>query len=231
MTAHFRSKGHLLTPALKKMRQTRAKSLLQWHAKNRHENLLFTDKKIFTIEEQYNKIYAQKSLEVHSERAGGHHTSYVMVGWGMSHWGVTPLHFCEKGVKTGAQVYQEDVLQGAVKPVNMTVFNGQKWVFQQDSVPAHKANTTQEWLQRNVPALISSEDWPSGRSNLNPLDYNLWAVLENMACCKCHNSLDNLKRSLVKAVAEIPLETVRAAIAEWPEHLKACIGAEGGHFE
>jgi len=30
---------------------------------------------------------------------------------------------------------------------------------------------------------------------------------------------------------EIPLETVRAAIAEWPEHLKACVGAEGGHFE
>jgi len=28
-----------------------------------------------------------------------------------------------------------------------------------------------------------------------------------------------------------PMETVRAAIAEWPEHLKACIKAEGGHFE
>ena len=30
---------------------------------------------------------------------------------------------------------------------------------------------------------------------------------------------------------EIPLETVRGAIAEWPEHLKACVEAEGGHFE
>jgi hypothetical protein len=51
-----------------------------------------------------------------------------------------------------------------------------------------------------------------------------------MACRKHHNNLESLKRSLVKAVAEIPLETVRAII-EWPEHLKACIGAEGGHFE
>jgi len=28
-----------------------------------------------------------------------------------------------------------------------------------------------------------------------------------------------------------PLETVRAAIAEWPECLKACVEAQGGHFE
>jgi hypothetical protein len=35
----------------------------------------------------------------------------------------------------------------------------------------------------------------------------------------------------VKAAAEIPLETVSAAIAKWPERLKACVEAEGGHFE
>jgi len=35
----------------------------------------------------------------------------------------------------------------------------------------------------------------------------------------------------MKAEEEIPLETVRAAIAEWLEHLKACIEAEGDHFE
>jgi hypothetical protein len=70
-----------------------------------------------------------------------------------------------------------------------------------------------------------------GESRTQPPDYKLWAVLEDMACRKCHNNLDSLKRSLVKAVAEIPLETVHATIAEWPEHLKACFGAEGGHFE
>jgi inhibitor of nuclear factor kappa-B kinase subunit alpha len=115
-------------------------------------------------------------------------------------------------VKTGAQAYQEDVLQGVVTPLNTTVFNGQKWVFQQDSAPAHKAKVTQEWLWRNVPAFIS-------------------AILEDMACRKHHNNLDGLKRSLVKAAAEIPLDTVGAAIAEWPEHRKACIEAEGSHFE
>jgi hypothetical protein len=68
MRVHLYSKGHLFTPALKEVRWTRAKRLLQWHAKNGHENILFTDKKIFTIWEQYNNqynmTYAQTSLEV-----------------------------------------------------------------------------------------------------------------------------------------------------------------------
>jgi hypothetical protein len=44
-----------------------------------------------------------------------------------------------------------------------------------------------------------------------------------MACRKRHNNLEILRRSLVKAATEIPLETERAATAEWPEHLKACV--------
>ena len=93
-------RAHLLTPALNEIRRTRAKRLLQWHAENGHGNILFTDEKLFTIEEQYNnlykKIYVQTSLEVRSEGAGGHHPSYVMVWWEASHQGVTPLHFCER---------------------------------------------------------------------------------------------------------------------------------------
>jgi len=78
----------------------------------------------------------------------------------------------------------------------------------------------------NVPVFISAEDWPWGSPDLNPLDYKLWAVLEERACRKRHNNLDSLMRSFVKAATEIPLEKVRAAIAEWPELLKACVGTE-----
>jgi hypothetical protein len=91
MRVPLRSKGHLFTPALKEIRRTRAKRLLQWHAENGHENILFTDEKLFTIGEQfnnqYNKIQAQRSLEVRSEGAGDHQPSYVMVWWEVSHQG------------------------------------------------------------------------------------------------------------------------------------------------
>jgi hypothetical protein len=50
MSAHLPSQGYLLTPALKEIWWTRSKHLPQWHAESRHRNILFTDKKIFTIQ-------------------------------------------------------------------------------------------------------------------------------------------------------------------------------------
>jgi hypothetical protein len=122
-------------------------------------------------------------------------------------------------------VYQKDALQGFVKHLNMTFFSGQEWLFQQDSVPAQKAKTTQDWLRRNLLVFMSAENWLLGTADLRTLDNKLWAVLEDMACQKHHNSLESLRRSLEKAAAEIPLETERVATAEWLEHLKACVEA------
>ena len=114
MRAHLRSKGHLLTLALKYIRWTRAERLLQWHTENGHENILFMDEKFFTIEEQYknqnNKIYAQTSLEVHSECA-------VMPSPFLRHGlvGGVPSRsdtasFLQEGGETGVRVYHEDVI-------------------------------------------------------------------------------------------------------------------------
>jgi len=70
-------------------------------------------------------------------------------------------------------LYQEDMLQGVVKHLNVTLFSGQDWVFQQDSAPAHKAKTTQEWLWRNLLVFIIAENWPWGSADLKPLDHKL----------------------------------------------------------
>jgi len=96
----------------------------------------------------------------------------------------------------------------------MTFFIGQEWVFQQESVPAQKAMTTQECLRRKLLAFINAENWLSGSADLKTLNNKLWPLLEDMACRKFHNSLDILRRSFVKEAAEIPLETERAAKAE-----------------
>jgi hypothetical protein len=61
---------------------------------------------------------------------------------GVPSGGDTPSFLQERG-ETVVQVYQEDVLQGVVKQLNMTLFSGQEWVFQQDSVPAQKPR----WLR------------------------------------------------------------------------------------
>lgn len=81
-----RSTGQRLTDALRRIRATRAKKLLQQYAKNDHRLILFTDEKIFTVEEKFNRqndrVYAHNSREAAEkiqriER--GHHPASVMV--------------------------------------------------------------------------------------------------------------------------------------------------------
>ena len=209
MRAHIRSKGHLFTPALKEIQRTRAERLFQWHAENGHENILFTNEKIFTVQEQYNnqndKTYGQTSLEVRSECAGrpSPFLRRGLVG-GVPSGSDTSSFLQERG-ETVVRMYHEDVLQEAVKHLNMTPFTGQECVFQEDSVLRQKAQANQEWLRRNLLDFISAENWLSGSADLKTLDNKVWALLEYMECRKRHKSLESLKRSLVKAAAEIPV--------------------------
>jgi len=121
------------------------------------------------------------SLEVRSEGAGMPlpFLRYGLVG-GVPSGGDTSSFLQERG-ETGVRVYREDVLQGVVKHLNITLFSGQEWVFQQDSVPAQNQDDPGV-VRRNVLAFISPKDWPLGSPDLNALYYKLWAVLEDVAC-------------------------------------------------
>jgi len=81
--------------------------------------------------------------------------------------------FLQERFETGVQVYQEDVLQEDVKQLNVTLFSGQEWVFQQDSVLAQKPRRLRSGCGGTFRPFISAEDWPSGSPDVKPLDYKL----------------------------------------------------------
>ena len=57
------------------------------------------------------------------------------------------------------------------------------------------------------------------------------SILENEACSKPRQSIEALKKSLVKAWNAIPQEVIDRAVDDFPKRLKKCIDAQGGHFE
>ena len=112
-----------------------------------------------------------------------------------------------------------------------TFFHGQNWSFQQDSAPAHKARTTQQWPETNIPDFISISDWSSASPDLNSLNYKLRSKLQEMACKYRHPNIESLKRSLRKAAADFPVDVLLNSVDEWLQRLKDCVRANGGHFE
>ncbi|CAK1580123.1 unnamed protein product [Parnassius mnemosyne] len=83
------------------------------------------------------------------------------------------------------------------------MFKNRHWIFQQDSAPAHRARSAQNWLTVRGVGFIGHEDWPSSSPDLNPLDYKIWQHLEEKVCAKPYRNLESLRVPLAKAAAEI----------------------------
>jgi len=144
---------------------------------------------------------------------GYHHPSYVMIWWEVSHQGVIYLHFCKKGGENGVRVYQEDVLQGVVKQLNMTLFSGQECVFQQDSVPAQKPRQLRTGCRGTFRSLSALRIGPRRVQTSTPGTINCGLFWRTWLAKRVTTTWtvwrDPLwkqrQRSLVKVAAEIPL--------------------------
>ena len=195
-----------LTVAQIKKRFERAKHLISLYAGKKLDQIIFSDEKLFSIEEKCNpqndRIYAASIEDIPEDMRTVHrfaHESKVMVWAGVSKIGKLPLVFVEPGVKINANYYSKNVLKKVLKPESDKLYQQGNWIFQQDSAPAHKSRKVQNWLKNEIPEFISTLEWPPNSPDLNPLDYSIWGKLEEIVTKKRHLTMDELKDSLLQA--------------------------------
>ena len=56
--------------------------------------------------------------------------------------------------------------------------SGDHFIFQQDSSPASRARDTIEVLRRTTLDFIAPDMWPPNSSDLNPVDFAIWSVIQ-----------------------------------------------------
>lgn len=107
----------------KQERVKRAKALLQRAAEGRLENIVFTDEKLFTVEQFVNKqndrVWLPERSRTHADvltATRRQKSASVMVWAGITRDGRTPLVFVPEGVKINQNTYRELVLQNVVEP-------------------------------------------------------------------------------------------------------------------
>ena len=135
---------------------------------------------------------------------------------------VMPLYWFPKGLRMGATDYLK-VMEEVMKPWLNENYPGGNYVWQQDDPWTHTAIKTQKWCTDNLTNFWIKEIWPSSFLYLNPLDYNIWIVVELKACAQPHANIADLKASTdVRRIHQEHLQCI------W-KRLEAVIAAEGGY--
>ena len=229
---------HFLSASIKQKRLSRSRGLLAWLENEKVERFVFSDEKLFNIEQATNKqndrILAPNSSSIPEKYLYVPRTQKprsIMVWAGISANSRTPLVFVPEGVKISAITYRQLILDTVVKHMSKNMFNNGPFIFQQDGAPAHTANTSQIWLRENIFGFITKEQWPPSSPDLNPMDFSIWAILEARACAKSHNNLGALKTSLIREWEKIPQEVLRAAVEVFPTRLRRVVEKKGGYIE
>ena len=158
-----RRKVHHLAPALRKKRLDRCKGLLQRLAPEDCDRVLFSDEKVFTVEESVNRQNDRILVSSTKANPGMRYidrvqkTLSVMVWAGVSAYSRTNLVFVPQGAKINSISYQELILQREVRSAGSNLFNNEPWIFQQDSAPAQASKSTQSWLRGENIEFISKD--------------------------------------------------------------------------
>ena len=154
----------------------------------------------------------------------------VMVSVGISKLGYTDINFVDTRVKINVTYYHDILLSQQLLPVMRNV-SGEFFIFQQDNAPAHRARNTVRLLEQSMLAFIPPDLWPPNSPDLNPVDYKIWSVLQQRVYQSRVHNTDELKQRLLQAWHSIDYNIVDNAIDEWRGRLRACVRANGGHFE
>jgi len=100
------------------------------------------------------------------------------------------------------------------------------YTFQQDGAPAHRARDTVQLLTRETPSL-----WPPNSPDLNPVDYRVWGMLQERVYKENIRTLDELWQRITDEWERMDQRIIDNAVKQWRQRLRACVSANGGHFE
>ena len=73
--------------------------------------------------------------------------------------------------------------------------------------------------------------WPLNSTDLNPVDYGIWSVIQQRVYETRVHDIDELRQRLLHVWHGLEQSLIDDAVDQWPTCLCACVRANGGHFE
>jgi len=99
------------------------------------------------------------------------------------------------------------------------------------TAPSHRAKAAQNFLRDNMRDFISSQEWTPHLPGLNPPDYFVWDILQELVYegrCEPFANLKDLQNVIRDKWHDVDDQTVRKAILQWKRRLAAVTKQNGG---
>ena len=101
-------------------------------------------------------------------------------------------------------------------------------MYQQDSVPAHRARDTHIELLRCTTQILP-DMWPPNSSDINPADCAIWSVIQQRVYDT--EFMTSMSCDSVYCMCSLEQSLIDNAVDQWPKRLRACVRARVRHFE
>jgi len=125
-------------------------------------------------------------------------------------------------------------LKTSLLPECRWLYPGSDFEFLQDTVPSHRAKVTQQFLRQNTPDFIAADEWASYSPDLNPLDYCIWDILQDLVFEGRRlpfRSLKDLKEAIKNKWKEVTIKTFPYTIAQWEKWRNVVRKQNGGTIQ
>ena len=185
LTSYKKQYKQVLSAASKMKRLNRCKILLNKIKNSAGEVIIWSDEKIFTVQQILNKqndrIYSSDiRLEPDKRKFNFRRQkpASLMVWAAVASDGTkSPLVFIDQGVKVNSVIYIQ-LLEKYVLPWVKKCF-GNNYIFTQDGAPPHTSNISQNWCKKNFFEFWNKFLWPPSSPDINPMDFSIWSILES----------------------------------------------------
>ena len=74
---------------------------------------------------------------------------------------------------------------------------------------------------------MSPKQWPPNSPDLSPVDYKIWAAMQQRVYQTKIRNVDELRQRLLNVWSSIEQDVIDASIDQWRVRLKACVRSGG----
>ena len=200
----------------------------------------FSDEKVFTDASptnlQNDRVYAvsgTKKKQLPVERLLRKRSTFsqsVMMSVVVNTLGRTDLFFVDPWTKVNGQYYRDILLRQQLPAI--CGLSGDFFTFQQDNAPAHRARERVHLLTHETPDFITPALWPANSPDLTPSTTRFWGSWRSVRVYRSQiRHVDQLKSRLIEEREHFHQVVIDEAVRQWRSRLRACVRANGGHFE